>query len=298
MTTNTVPLPPEKQLPNIVGAVGGPAVRGGGSSDPSGGVGQQPLQRRGDVRLDRHSLAQSRRPKARVPGLLLGARSDAGRRRWFECGVLRLVAVDDRHSERDLSGVLNWSVTSASRPGMMSGLLTMIGGWSVSTTCRPFATDTVLGMVPVNGAPSLPSTLNGMPDTADKESRSAVTMEPERTPSPGPQLRIMRLRTCTTSLGVAGADVDVDAFGRRVRPVGLHVQAASGREEQQPDGNDQARATPQGPPATYRSGARCGLHDLLDSVSTPRWPTPAWLRDTCRQPIDTVAFRAGLVDDA
>ncbi len=129
---------------------------------------------------------------------------------------------------------------------MMSGLLTMIGGWSVSTTWRPFATETVLGIVPVNGAPSLPSILNGMPDTADKESRSAVTMEPERTPSPGPQLMIARLRTCTTLLGVRGvADVDVHAFSRRVRPVGLHVLATSGRQEQQPDNDHQPHATPQ-----------------------------------------------------
>ena len=53
----------------------------------------------------------------------------------------------------------------------------MIGGWSVSTTWKPLATVTVDGIVPVNGAPSDPSALMGVPLTAVSESRSAVTME-------------------------------------------------------------------------------------------------------------------------
>ena len=52
VTTNTVPLPPEKQLPNIVNRSVCPAVRGGRASNQSWRVDQQPVQRRADVRID------------------------------------------------------------------------------------------------------------------------------------------------------------------------------------------------------------------------------------------------------
>ena len=73
-------------------------------------------------------------------------------------------------------------------------------------------------------------------------------------------------------------DIDVDAFSRRVRPIGLDVHAASGRREDTGPWQQQARATRKARPLHAGAVAQCGLHDLLDSVSTTRWPTPAWLR--------------------
>ena len=87
------------------------------------------------------------------------------------------------------------SVSRAVSPAARSGLLTVIGALSVSTTRAPLAIETVLDSVAVNWAPSEPSALIGTPVMLLSWSRPSVTRLAETMASPGALLMSSRLRT-------------------------------------------------------------------------------------------------------
>ena len=123
VATNTVPLPPEKRLPNMVSRLGGPAVRRGGAPDPRS-ASRSP------------ACSATRRPTADRPlARRLGSRLGVGAGLMVAyCGSLPSTTGTSTVTSPALAKV---SVMLAVSPAARSALLTVIGARSVSTICAP-----------------------------------------------------------------------------------------------------------------------------------------------------------------